>query len=96
MNITRASFITKARTWVLLAGLTALFIGIGWAIGGAVLWFFVALLGLHELGRVLLSDKFAIKAARAQAVSRGRRRPSCTTSSPSWRSCTTCRSRGST
>ena len=41
MNVNRASFSTKARTWVLLAGLTALFIGVGYAIGGAALWFFV-------------------------------------------------------
>ena len=41
MNLNQASFSTKARTWLLLAGLTALFIGVGWAIGGAALWFFV-------------------------------------------------------
>jgi len=41
VNVNRASFSTKARTWLLLAALTALFIGVGAAIGGAVLWFFV-------------------------------------------------------
>ena len=41
MSLSRASFSTKARTWLLLAALTALFIGIGAALGGAFLWLFV-------------------------------------------------------
>jgi heat shock protein HtpX len=69
LNITQASFTTKARTWVLLAGLTALFIGVGWAIGGAALWFFVIFSVLLNLASYFWSDKFAIKASRAQAVS---------------------------
>jgi heat shock protein HtpX len=69
LNVTRASFSTKARTWVLLAGLSALFIGVGWAIGGAALWFFVIFSVLINLAAYFWSDKFAIKAARAQEVS---------------------------
>src|SRR5580765_1439065 len=69
MNIQRASFSTKARTWLLLAGLTALFIGVGWAIGGAALWFFVIFSVFMNLAAYFWSDKFAIKAARAQEVS---------------------------
>ena len=69
MNVTRASFSTKARTWVLLAGLTALFIGVGWAIGGAALWFFVLFSVFMNLAAYFWSDKFAIRAARAQEVS---------------------------
>ena len=69
MNLNQASFSTKARTWVLLAGLTALFIGVGWAIGGAALWFFVIFSVVMNLAAYFWSDKFAIKAARAQVVS---------------------------
>jgi len=69
VNLNQASFSTKARTWVLLAGLTALFIGVGWAIGGAVLWFFVFFSVALNLAAYFWSDKFAIKAARAKEVS---------------------------
>jgi heat shock protein HtpX len=69
VNVTQASFSTKARTWILLAGLTALFIGVGWAIGGAALWFFVIFSVVLNLAAFFWSDKFAIKAARAQEVS---------------------------
>jgi heat shock protein HtpX len=69
VNITQASFTTKARTWLLLAGLTALFIGVGWAIGGAALWLFVFFSVAMNLAAYFWSDKFAIKASRAQEVS---------------------------
>jgi heat shock protein HtpX len=69
VNVTQASFSTKARTWILLAGLTALFIGVGWAIGGAALWFFVIFSVVLNLAAYFWSDKFAIKASRAQEVS---------------------------
>jgi heat shock protein HtpX len=69
MNVTQASFATRARTWLLLAGLTALFILIGWLIGGAVLWFFVVFAVLMNVAAYWFSDKFAIRAARAQPVS---------------------------
>jgi heat shock protein HtpX len=69
VNINRASFSTKARTWLLLAGLTALFIGVGAAIGGAVLWLFVVFSVLMNFAAYWMSDKFAIRAARAKEVS---------------------------
>ncbi len=69
MNVTRASFSTKARTWLLLAGLTALFIGIGAVIGGAFLWIFVVFSVLLNFAAYWMSDKFAIAAARAKEVS---------------------------
>jgi Zn-dependent protease with chaperone function len=43
MNITATRFATQIRTWLLVAGLTALLIAIGGAIGGGALWLFVAL-----------------------------------------------------
>ena len=54
MNITRASFTTQLRTWLLLAGLTALLIGIGALLGGAFLYIFVTFAVLHERRRLLV------------------------------------------
>jgi heat shock protein HtpX len=69
MNVTRASFTTRARTWLLLAGLTALFIGIGALIGGAFLWLFVVFSIFMNVAAYWMSDRFAIRAARAKPVS---------------------------
>ncbi len=69
MNATRASFSSRARTWLLLAALTALFIGIGALLGGAFLWLFVAFSIFMNVAAYWLSDSFAIKAARAKPVS---------------------------
>ncbi len=69
MNVNRASFSTKARTWLLLAGLTALFIGVGAAIGGAALWFFVIFSVVMNFAAYWWSAKFAIASARAKEVS---------------------------
>ncbi len=69
MSLTRASFSTKARTWLLLAALTALFVGVGAAIGGPVLWLFVAFSVVMNFAAYWMSDKFAIASARAKEVS---------------------------
>lgn len=69
MNVTQASFTTRIRTWLLLAALTALFIGIGALIGGAFLWLFVGFSVFMNVAAYWMSDKFAIKASRAKPVS---------------------------
>ncbi len=69
MNVNRASFSTQARTWLLLAALTALFIGVGAVIGGAALWFFVIFSVVMNFAAYWASDRFAIASARAQQVS---------------------------
>ena len=69
MSVTQASFTTRARTWVLLAALTALFIGIGAALGGGALWLFVAFSIFMNVAAYWMSDRFAIRASRAQPVS---------------------------
>jgi len=69
MNVTHASFTTRARTWLLLAALTALFIGIGALIGGVALWLFVGLSIFMNVAAYWKSDSFAIRAARAKPVS---------------------------
>jgi heat shock protein HtpX len=69
MSISQASFWTRARTWVLVAGLTALMIGIGAALGGGFLYLFVAFAVLMNVVGYWFSDKIALKASRAQPVS---------------------------
>ena len=69
MNVTQASWTSKARTWLLLAGLTALFIGIGFLLGGAFIWLFVAFSILMNVAAYFWSDKFAIRASGAKPVS---------------------------
>ena len=67
MNITATRFATKARTWLLIAGLTGLLIAIGALIGGGALFLFVAL--------AVLMNVAAYCAARAtlETVTRLRR-----------------------
>jgi heat shock protein HtpX len=69
MNVTQASWTSKARTWLLLAALTALFIGIGFLLGGAFIWLFVAFSILMNVAAYFWSDKFAIRASGAKPVS---------------------------
>ncbi|MGZ4187104.1 MAG: M48 family metalloprotease [Solirubrobacteraceae bacterium] len=71
MNITATRFATQIRTWLLVAGLTALLIAIGGAIGGGALWLFVALAVLMNVAGYWFSDKLALKASRARPVEPG-------------------------
>src|ERR671923_154019 len=71
MNITATRFATKTRTWLLIAGLTALLIAIGGVIGGGALYIFVALAVLMNVVGYWFSDKIALKASRAQPVEPG-------------------------
>ena len=65
----------QARTWLLLAALTALFILIGFLLGGAFIWLFVAFSVLMNVAAYFWSDKFAIRASRAQWSPKRRLRP---------------------
>jgi heat shock protein HtpX len=71
MNITATRFATQIRTWLLVAGLTALLIAIGGAIGGGALWLFVALAVLMNVAGYWFSDKLALKASRARPLAPG-------------------------
>jgi heat shock protein HtpX len=71
MNITATRFATKARTWLLIAALTALLIAVGGAIGGGALYVFVALAVLMNVVGYWFSDKIALRASRARPLARG-------------------------
>ena len=71
MNITATRFATKARTWLLIAGLTGLLIAIGLLLGGGFLYIFVGLAVLMNVGGYWFSDKLALKASRAQPIEPG-------------------------
>jgi heat shock protein HtpX len=71
MNIASTRFATHARTWLLIAALTALLVGIGALIGGAFLYLFAGLsAGLNVVG-YWFSDRLALKASRARPVAPG-------------------------
>jgi len=62
---------TKARTWLLIAGLTGLLIAIGGAIGGGFLYLFAGLAVVMNLAGYWFSDKLALKASRARPLEPG-------------------------
>ena len=69
MSITQARFTTHLRTWLLIAALTALLIGIGAVIGGGFLYIFVGLAVLMNVAGYWFSDRIALSASRAKPVS---------------------------
>jgi heat shock protein HtpX len=71
MNITATRFATKARTWLLIAGLTGLLIAIGGLLGGGFLYLFVALAVLMNVAGYWFSDRLALKASGAQPIEPG-------------------------
>jgi heat shock protein HtpX len=71
MNISAQRFTTKTRTWLFIAGLTALLIGIGALIGGMFLWGFVVLAVAINVVGYWFSDRLALKASRAHPVEPG-------------------------
>ena len=75
MNLTRASFSTKARTWLLLAGLTALFIGIGAGHRRCLPLVLRRLLGGDELRRLLDVGQVRDQGLRARRRSPSPRQP---------------------
>src|SRR5262245_49319641 len=65
MSVATVSLTTRLRTWLLVAGLTALLIAIGALIGGVFLYAFVALaVGMNVVG-YWFSDRIALAASRA-------------------------------
>jgi heat shock protein HtpX len=71
MPVTATRFATKARTWLLIAGLTGLLVAIGGAIGGGALYLFAALAVVMNFVGYWFSDKLALKASRARPLQPG-------------------------
>jgi heat shock protein HtpX len=71
MSITATRLTTRVRTWLLVAGLTALLIAIGAAIGGGALYLFAAFAVVMNLAGYWFSDRLALRASRARPVSSG-------------------------
>jgi len=68
MSLTQTSLTTRMRTWALLAGLTALFVGFGALIGGTWLYLFAAFAVVFNLVGYWFSDRIALKASRARPL----------------------------
>ncbi|NUT55345.1 MAG: zinc metalloprotease HtpX, partial [Thermoleophilia bacterium] len=72
MSITRTRFLTQTRTWVIISGLTALFVGLGYLFGGSGgLIVFAAVAVVFNLVMFWFSDKLALKASRARPLEPG-------------------------
>jgi heat shock protein HtpX len=69
MNTATVSLTTRLRTWLLVAGLTALLVAIGVTIGGGFLYIFVGLAVLLNVVGYCFSDRIALAASRAQPLS---------------------------
>lgn len=69
MSITRTRFMTQTRTWLIISGLTALFVGLGWLFGGSSGIILFALIAVvFNLVMFWFSDKLALKASRARPL----------------------------
>jgi heat shock protein HtpX len=71
MGIASIRFATHTRTWLLIAALTALLIGIGALIGGAFLYLFAGLAAAMNVIGYWFSDRFALRGGRAEPVEPG-------------------------
>jgi heat shock protein HtpX len=68
VSTTTVSVTTRLRTWLLVAGLTALLLGAGALAGGAFLYGFVALAIVMNVVGYWFSDRIALAASRAQPL----------------------------
>jgi heat shock protein HtpX len=69
MSINRTNFMTRTRTWVLIAGLSALLVGLGGLIGGSTgIILFVGIALVFNLAMFWFSDRLALKTSRARPL----------------------------
>ena len=70
MSTTRNRFMTQARTWIIISGLAALFVSLGYVFGGSGgLILFAGIAVVFNLVMFWYSDKLALKASKARPVS---------------------------
>jgi heat shock protein HtpX len=71
MSISRTRFATQTRTWLIIAGLGALFVALGGLIGGSSgIILFAGIAVLFNLAMYWFSAKLALKSSRARPVDR--------------------------
>jgi heat shock protein HtpX len=71
MSTTRNRFMTQARTWIIISGLAALFVSLGYVFGGSGgLILFAGIAIVFNLVMFWYSDKLALKASKARPVDR--------------------------
>jgi heat shock protein HtpX len=69
MSITRTKFMTQARTWIIISGLTALFVGLGYMFGGSSGLLLFALIAIvFNFVMFWFSDRLALKSSRARPL----------------------------
>jgi heat shock protein HtpX len=69
MSITRTRFLTQTRTWLIISGLTALFVGLGYMFGGSGgIVLFAGIAVVFNLVMFWFSDKLALKSSRARPL----------------------------
>jgi heat shock protein HtpX len=69
MSITRTKFLTQARTWIIISGLTALFVGLGYMFGGSSgLILFAGIAIVFNFVMFWFSDRLALKTSRARPL----------------------------
>jgi heat shock protein HtpX len=61
-------FATRLRTWLLIAALSGLLVGIGFLLGGSYIYLFLGLALIMNLSGYLFSDKIALASSRAQPI----------------------------
>jgi heat shock protein HtpX len=71
MSITRTKFATQSRTWIIIAGLAALFVGLGGLFGGSNgIILFAGIAVLFNLVMYWFSAKLALRTSKARPVDR--------------------------
>lgn len=68
MRSATTQLMTRVRTWLLIAGLTALMIVFGAMLGGGFLWLFAGLAVIFNLVGYFYSDRIALRVAHAQPL----------------------------
>jgi heat shock protein HtpX len=61
-------FMSRLRTWLLIAALSGLMIAVGFLLGGQYVYLFLGLALLMNLGGYFFSDKIALRSSRAQPI----------------------------